>query len=858
MMMTNLAIDILRPARHGLRSALIVLLSTAVLSACGGGAETETNTAQTTVQSSGYNGPAPAFDDVQAFRISLWENIRGTDRCGACHVDGGQSPEFARSDNVNLAYNIAQTLVDTDSAADSRLVTKVAGGHNCWLGNDAASTQACGDIMTTWIENWFGSSSGGGGRQILLTAPTELNDPGASKVFPDSSASFDPIYQILETYCSECHSSNALTAQSPYFAETDNNPGTTSDRDAAYDAAKSKINLDTPADSRFVVRLRDEFHNCWSNCPDDASTMLAAISNFSNGIPLDPIDTALVTSKAMTLLDGIVASGGNRYEANQIALWEFKSGPGSTTAFDTSGVDPAIDLTLSGNVEWVGGYGINIIDGKAQGSTVSSQKLHDTITTTGEYAIETWVAPANVTQEEAYIVSYSGSNTTRNFTLGQTLYNYDAFNRGSATDENGAPALTTANADEDLQATLQHVVVNFDPVNGRQIYVNGVFTDDLDPNAGSNIASWRDNFAFVIGSEVSGDHQFQGIVRMAAIHNRTLTPEQIVQNFDVGVGQKFFLLFYLGDHLTSVPDPYLVLEVSQFDSYGYLFNEPRFISLDTSITDPGQLDIAGIRIGINGSVVEGGQTFQFVDTRDPGFNAPYTADGMILSRQGTILPVLKTPDQDEFFVSFEVLGNSTNVIIEPVPSTPPPPVDGEEVPDIGLRTFEEINATMAEITTVSTQESNVLNTFLTVKQQLPTSENIGGFLSAHQMAVAQLSIEYCNALVNDSGKRTSFWPGFGFPSGANAINTAFGPGADRNLVFDPLINRITLPDTFGAGLSTQPDISAFRTELDSLTDRLATCYDFDNNIDSCDADRTETIVKAVCAAALGNAAMLMQ
>jgi len=162
---------------------------------------------------------------------------------------------------------------------------------------------------------------------------------------------------------------------------------------------------------------------------------------------------------------------------------------------------------------------------------------------------------------------------------------------------------------------------------------------------------------------------------------------------------------------------------------------------------------------------------------------------------------------------------------------------------------------MAEITTARTQESNVLNTYRTVKQQLPTDENMEGFLAAHQMAVAQLSIEYCNALVNDGTKRAAFWPDFGFPA---SLGSAFGPAADRDDVFDPLVDRITLPDTFGTGLSSQPDIATFKGELDALTDRLAACYDFDNNIDSCEAGRTDTIVKAVCAAALGNAAMLMQ
>lgn len=832
---------------RGLPLGIVLMLAALMLGACGGGAETESNPPpQGTNPTSAYSGPAPGFPDVQAFRVSLWENIRGTDRCGACHVAGEQAPMFARGDDVNLAYQAALPLVELNDPGDSLLVSRVEDGHNCWLGTDSGSRQACADILTTWIENWAGSSGDNAGRQILLTAP-QLVDPGDSKAFPQSSASFDPIHQILLANCAGCHSNDALTPQAPFFAAED--------RDAAYDAAKSRINLDTPDESRFVVRLRDEFHNCWTDCSNDAAVMLAAIENFANQIQPDSIDEDMVTSKALRLIDGIVASGGNRYEASQVALWEFKSGPGSTTAFDTSGVDPAIDLSLSGDAELIGGYGINIRDGKAQGSTTASAKLYNTITATGEYAIEAWVAPANVTQEEAFILSYSGSDSARNFTLGQTLYNYDAFNRSSTTDENGNPALSTADADEDLQATLQHVVVNFDPVNGRRIYVNGVFTDDVDPAAGGSIGSWRNNFALVLGNETSGNRQWQGIIRMAAIHNRALTPEQIVQNFGVGVGQKFYLLFYLGDHLTTVPEPYLLFEVSQFDTYSYLFQQPRFISLDPDVTDPGNPVIAGLRIGVNGTLADVGQAFQFIDTRSADFNSPYTADGQLLSAQGTIIPVRKGPEQDEFFLSFEQLGNSSNVFVDTVPLPPGNPADGEPVSDIGLRTFDEINATLAAITTISPQDPLVLDTYGRVKQQLPAVENFGGFLAAHQMAIAQMAIEYCNALVNDADKRTAFWPDFGFPAD---INTAFGTGADRDQVFDPLLDRIALPDAFGDGLASQPEIADIRSELNNLTDRLTACYDSGTGTDNCEPGRTDTVVKAVCAAALGNAAMLVQ
>src|SRR3546814_9034132 len=70
-----------------------------------------------------------------------------------------------------------------------------------------------------------------------------------------------------------------------------------------------------------------------------------------------------------------------------ISLWEFKTGEG-LTAFDTSGVEPAIDLTLSGDVQWFGGWGLTINDGKAQGTTAASRKLHDLIRATGERSEE--------------------------------------------------------------------------------------------------------------------------------------------------------------------------------------------------------------------------------------------------------------------------------------------------------------------------------------------------------------------------------------------------------------------------------------------------------------------------------------
>ncbi len=109
-------------------SRLAGLLATAaIISACSGGAETEINPVTSVPDTSGYNGPAPATADVQAFKLELWDNIQSEAGCGQCHGQGGQAPTFARDDDINLAYEAANTAVDLGSPGDSLLATKVAG-----------------------------------------------------------------------------------------------------------------------------------------------------------------------------------------------------------------------------------------------------------------------------------------------------------------------------------------------------------------------------------------------------------------------------------------------------------------------------------------------------------------------------------------------------------------------------------------------------------------------------------------------------------------------------------------------------------------------------------------------------------
>ena len=77
-----------------LGGAVSPLLLAVLLTACGGGASTQSLPDTSGPASLDYTGPPPATADVQAFRVNVWENLRSDSRCGACHGAGGQAPTF--------------------------------------------------------------------------------------------------------------------------------------------------------------------------------------------------------------------------------------------------------------------------------------------------------------------------------------------------------------------------------------------------------------------------------------------------------------------------------------------------------------------------------------------------------------------------------------------------------------------------------------------------------------------------------------------------------------------------------------------------------------------------------------------
>jgi len=823
---------------------LLALAASISVGACSGGGAPTTATpgGPPAAVANAYSGPAAATADIQAFEVSFWNNVRVQSRCGACHnsTTPAQMPNFARSDNVNLAYVQANSVVNLASPAESLIVTKVGGGHNCWLADDSA----CAQILTTWISNWAGATGAASATQVQLVAPP-IETVGQSLNLPASPTDYqNTIYTLTGQYCSGCHSPNASAPQSPYFA------GPVSQILADYQAAIPKIDFTgcspfiagtaPPAcgtNSRFYQRLAIDNHNCWSNCATDALAMLAEIQNFAQMLTPSNINPSYVISKALTLTQGTVASGANRYDADTIAKYEFQTGTGYT-AYDTSGIDPAADLSITGNVTWAGGWGITVgAGGKAQANTAASSKLYTLIQATGEFSIEAWVAPALVAANNSYVVSYSGGDTTRNFTLAQTNQDYDFMLRSSNSDLNGMPQLQTLDAAMVLQASLQHVVMTYDPINGRQIYVNGVNQNVPDPQKGGTISNWDSSFALVLGNEVSGDDSWQGLIKFVAIHSRALTAAQVLQNYNAGVGERYYMLFNVAS-VTGVAQSYIMFTVSQYDSYSYLFYAPTFISLDSSVK-PNNIPIAGMRIGINGTIPTVGQAYTPLNTSITA--QAYTPMGEPLASIGTVIGLESGPLTDQFFLQFDTLGSHSYPIVE-APVTAPPMPMGPVVADVGVRTFAQVNSTLSKLTGVPTTNAAVNAIYLNVQQQLPSTPTLEAFSAANQVGTAQLAVQYCNTMVTTPSLAAQVLPGVNFTN-----TSLFSTPAGISSVTGSLAARV-----LGIGsytLSSQPAASTITTELGKLIGILCSTSACNN------AARNMAVTSAACAAAFGSADM---
>lgn len=701
----------------------------------------------------------------------------------------------------------------------------------------ALGAAGCGDYGgsdtdTSVLGN--GGPGGGGGQ------------PGGLSVSEQVTAFQATVYPLLDQYCVDCHGGSGPGA--PQIAHPD--PAT------AWSAVvdSQKVNFSDPSASRLVRRLAVDFHFCWSDCATNASEMLTQIEAWQQAIEdaggtTGGVDVDGLQSVTRMMSNGVEELGAERYDTGIIARWDFKEQTGNT-AFDTSGVAPAMDLTLEGPT-LMSAYGIDVAEGRAIASAAASRKLYDRLaaqgTGTQSYTVETWISNLNTTQEgPARIITYSANSGSRNFMLGQVQYQYMVRNRAYTQESNGngGPDLETYDVDQDAQATLQHVVITYDQLAGRKIFVDGLWTEDLDPIAAGRLWNWSPNHRLVMGNDVSNDRPWLGQIRFAAVYDRPLSPDQIKQNYEAGIGKRITLSFDVSEWTGG--SSRIEFSVTELDRYSYLFCSPTFV---TDVASP--IRVQNMRVSLNGIIPVAGQGFV-------NMNALVTSGRQLLSRQCTIVGGLVDADTDVFRLHFEQLGIFQDPVPAPTPPTPGAENFGDPEPTVGVRNFARVNASMAALTTVNPQAAEVEATFEELVQQLPGGPDIRSFVSANQVGVAKLGVEYCDALVGgeNAGSQTlrnQFFNGAATFGWNQPPATAFANPANVDMITDPLLDKIV-----GAGLRGTVGGNPARDQVEAMLDQLivdlsATCGG--GGQPACDGVYTKNIVKGLCTAVVSSGAV---
>jgi hypothetical protein len=453
--------------------------------------------------------------------------------------------------------------------------------------------------------------------------------------------------------------------------------------------------------------------------------------------------------------------------------------------------------------------------------------------------------------------------------LAQSAVSYEGRTRSSSTDTNGKPPLINAAAENVAQAALQHVVLTYDPVNGQQIYVNGQLTPDKDPAGGGSLANWDSTFALALGAEVTGKEQWTGTIKFAAIHSRALTAQQVLENFNAGVGQSYYLLFDISAQ-TGIAQTYILFRASQYDTYSYLFTNPTFYSLDPNAA-PSNIVIKGMRIGVNGVIPQAGQSYSTLNVTvgPPNYSA---TGGQVLSLVGDIVPVDQGPSGDMFFLSFDQLGTYTHTSTSPTYTAPTPSPCQQSTPgstfcppDRGIATFERINNTMAGITGIPITNSAVNTVYQSLQQSMPSQPAINAFLPSHQTAISQLANAYCTQLVGTPSAFSTFFAGSGFSN----LNSSLS--ASSSSYFGSVAYPATLPYVAPTGGNAANLASVVTPLVNNIIGTVAYPQAYSNmtnqlntlllDLPSLNPNQTVTVSQATiaaCSAALGSLPATLQ
>jgi hypothetical protein len=257
-----------------------------------------------------------------------------------------------------------------------------------------------------------------------------------------------------------------------------------------------------------------------------------------------------------------------RITTHLVTLYTFKDNAGSTTITDVSGVQPALNLTFTGNNARLTGNALVVDSATTIASSGAATKVINSCKATNEITIEAWIKPSQVLQGNdpaARIVTLSANTSDRNFSVQQGVWvtktenqNFYATRLRTTQFEKGDPPLVADRFTPTLDRV--HLVYTRSADGITKLYINGVeqvYTRSADgitklyingveqanneveqPNNGvtGDFSNWNGTYRLALANEFGGsDRAWLGEYYLVAIYNQTLTAEQVKQNYHAGL-----------------------------------------------------------------------------------------------------------------------------------------------------------------------------------------------------------------------------------------------------------------------------------------------------------------------------------
>jgi hypothetical protein len=215
------------------------------------------------------------------------------------------------------------------------------------------------------------------------------------------------------------------------------------------------------------------------------------------------------------------------------SVYKFDIGSGLAVN-DVSGVGQPADLYIAdpAAVEWMAGGGLNVIAPTLLATQDPATKIGYSCQASNAITIEAWVRPAATNQAgPARIVTLSGGNDARNFTLAQDNTLLDARVRTTDTDQNGEPA--TVSDVTAFSGQIVHVAYTRSGLDDEAaVWINGQISGTT--TLAGDFSTWDMTYRLGVANELNGERPWRGEIYLVAVYCRDLTPGEVFQNYTAG------------------------------------------------------------------------------------------------------------------------------------------------------------------------------------------------------------------------------------------------------------------------------------------------------------------------------------